>query len=300
MSCLKLKDGACSAVISTRGGAIWSFDYEHRQNTIPILNARGDRERDKAAQSGCFPLVPFGNRIRENRFSFEGKDYSLHSNTDSDPLYLHGDGWLSDWTISQRSGSGATLDFEFDGKDRSPYAYCARQNIRIRDDSLILGLSVMNTGAVALPFGIGWHPFFTLTPDTHLKASATAYWQENEHHLPTKLEKLPVDLDFNQPGAIPDRWINNGFEGWDNRAEITWPEQGIALQIDTSREIERYVLYRPDHERDPQNAGTFFCFEPMSHAIDAHNQAGGGGLQRLAPGGTLSGTMTLTPRPTSL
>ncbi len=70
-------------------------------------------------------------------------------------------------------------------------------------------------------------------------------------------------------GPLPRSWINNGFAGWRGRARIRWPERGLGLEIEASDALETYVLFSPGAD-----AG-FFCFEPVSHAVDAFHLPGG-------------------------
>ncbi len=63
--------------------------------------------------------------------------------------------------------------------------------------------------------------------------------------------------------------------------EVHWPDSGVSLAIEA--DMDYYILYAPV-DRD------FFCFEPVDHAINAHNLPGGAarnGLTVLAPGQTL-------------
>ncbi len=104
--------------------------------------------------SGCYPLVPFGNRVKGNRFTFRGKDYAFEPNTPWDPHYLHGEGWQSEWTVLSQHSSEAEFRFSHAGHD-TPYAYEARQRFAIHDDRFDMHLEVRNVGAEALPFGSG-------------------------------------------------------------------------------------------------------------------------------------------------
>lgn len=110
------------------------------------------------------------------------------------------------------------------------------------------------------------HPFFPRTPDVRLLASATAMWESASDHLPTVLQAPHADADFRKLRKLEaNAAINHSFEGWDGHAEIVWPSRRLSVQI--TADTSRYVLYTP--------AGyDFFCFEPVDHAINAHNLPG--------------------------
>ena len=51
--------------------------------------------------AASFPLVPYVNRIRDGRFTFRGREVRLAPNMAGDPSPLHGQGWLSPWTVEE-------------------------------------------------------------------------------------------------------------------------------------------------------------------------------------------------------
>jgi aldose 1-epimerase len=130
---------------------------------------------------------------------------------------------------------------------------------------------------------------------TTLCAAASDYWLEDKKWLPTERQPLPAELDFNRPQGLPTHWVNNGFEGWDGKAKITWPDHGLSLQIASSDIFQRYFIFVSDTKFDPGYKQDFFCFEPMSHSADGHHQKDLAGLRILEPGQSLSGWVSLRP-----
>ena len=172
------------------------------------------------------------------------------------------------------------LSFDRSAGEGSPFAYRVLQNFWLTGVRLELAMSVINTGETALPFGLGFHPYFPRTPFTTLLAPASDWWSERSGHLPGERTALVEDVDFSTPRRLPQRWLNNGFEGWNRRARIVWPEQRLALDIEALPALGRYMLYAPDNDR------SFFCFEPMSHTPNAlrHVDTDPMGLRILSPG----------------
>jgi aldose 1-epimerase len=92
---------------------------------------------------------------------------------------------------------------------------------------------------------------------------------------------------------LPTEWINNCFTDWDGSATVTWPDRNLALDIVAKWPCRYYVLY------SPHAAADFACFEPVTHATNAHNLPGGPeahGLIMLAPGAAFSATIRFCPR----
>lgn len=294
MAAINLQHGDLSLRVSTRGGIILGFWWSRENGDVPLLRAAASDDAD-ALSSSCYPLVPFGNRVKENRFSFEGKEYVLTANTAWDPHYLHGDGWKSEWSIVSQGDSNIELAFTHEG-GHTPYRYRASQLFRLSDAGLEIRLSVTNLGDDALPFGLGWHPYFPMTPETTLLAPAKKFWTEVEGWLPGEATDIPDDLNFRSPSGLPHRWVNNGFEDWSGEALISWPEKQAEVHLTADPLFKHAFIFVSDTKFDPSFKRDYFCFEPMSHLSNGHNLLGLGDLKVLEPSESLSGAIQLKPQ----
>lgn len=288
---ITLAAGGFDARISLEGGSLTRLRWQSGDRTVPLLHEAVGEE----ASAACFPLVPFGNRVRDNVFAFAGQDYRLAPNTAGDRHYLHGDGWLDRWAVIRENPGRIELGLSRDNSPDNPYCYAASQTFAIEDGAFRLSLSVTNRGEEALPFGLGWHPFFPLTWETTLQVRAEAIRAEAEEWLPGARVPIPDDLDFADAKTLPRRWINNGFENVDGEARIVWPERGVALKLSADPLFRHAVLFVSDQGFDPDYRHEYFCFEPMSHLADGHHLPDLGGLRVLAPGETLAGSLLLRP-----
>lgn len=292
MALIDLHTEHLDATISTLGGTLLRLDARRGGERLPLLRPAPLDATIPALRSACFPLVPFGNRVRGNRFACEGRQYALEPNQLWDEHYLHGDGWLGRWSLAQSDARSATLVYEHPADAATPYAYRATQHFALSGDTMTLTLAVTNLGA-PLPFGLGWHPYFVLEPDTCLQAPATSYWTEREHYLPGDEAPVPEALDFRAAAPLPRRWVNNGFAGWDGAARIVWPGRDLALSIEAPG-AGYYFVFVSDTGFDPHYHHDYFCFEPMTHAADSHASPDPRGLVTLATGADMALTMRLT------
>lgn len=279
-----LEQGGLAVEVSPLGGAILSARWHGTPILAPTpspgLASQGlDRE-------ACFPLVPFGNRIEDNGFCFNGRDYRLSPRT-ADPLVLHGDGWLERWSILRQNRREIVFRYAQEASAATPFAYEVTQTIAVDDDRLSLSLTVTNWTNDPLPYGLGFHPYFPRNPQTRLFAKAGRHWSERENHLPGSPGPLSPDMNFASGAPLPVYWLNNAFDGWTGRATIEWPETGIALSIEADSSFKHFVLYSPSTESG------FFCFEPMTHLPNAHHQKKKDGLSTLARGEQLAGEVVL-------
>ena len=291
MTLVDIGSGSLALRVSTHGGSILGLWKQGDGRRVPLLRPAPKVDAG-APEASCFPLVPFGNRVRDNRFVFDGAVFTLRPNTEWDPHYLHGDGWLADWHLGGQTDRSIEMSFEHRG-GHTPYEYLASQCFTIDDDSLTIAMTVENRGRQRLPFGLGWHPYFPLTPQTTLEARAEAFWTEVEGWLPGERTSIPADLDFSRAIGLPHRWVNNGFENWSGHARISWPEHGVALSMEGDPILRHAVLFLSDTTFDPGFKRDYFCFEPMSHLANGHNLPGLGGLRVLAPGESLMGGFRL-------
>lgn len=278
---VELNDGRAGLVLAPeQGAAIARYDALVSGSTpVPLL-----KPGDGTGTSGCQLLVPWSNRISGGGFSFDGRFHPVEPNVPGEAFPIHGDGFQKPWRLARRTGTEAELVLE-DGAI-GPYLYKASVTYALRDGALEARLAVENRAGMRLPYGLGFHPWFPRDETTMLEAKARRIWLEDERHLPVSV--VPVSerpaWDFARPAPLPAGWVNNGFDGWDRCATIIQPGQGIAVTVTASPELDVYILYSPSPD-----AG-FFCFEPVSHPVDAHH---GEGLTPLEGGEAMSATMRL-------
>jgi aldose 1-epimerase len=282
-----------AAIVPSLGGGVARFDLKRDGSSVPLLRPWPDSGTDDPNQLGCYVLVPWSNRVSGGGFKFGGRFHPLLANLAGEAFPIHGNGWTSRWTLTGKSGAHAALELASEGP--GPYRYRATLEYLLDPDGMVMRATIANQGDIALPFGAGFHPWFPRTPATRLCAPAASVWLEDSDHLPSGTQ--PVSLrehwDFSLPQALPQEWINNGFTGWNGRARIEWRDRALALEIEASPPLTTYILFSPGKSAD------FFCFEPVSHVVDAHNLPGGptaNGLVILGPGKELSVSCRFRPR----
>jgi aldose 1-epimerase len=179
-----------------------------------------------------------------------------------------------------------------------PADYIIRVTYRLLPGRLRIEAEVRNPDRAPLPFGLGYHPYFSVpllpggsADDCLVVVPATSYWQLDES-LPTG-KVLPVDaardltrprsytkiqvddvLTSIQPSDVPApaglRWIGSMKQG------------GLELKVFASPSFREVVVFTPAHRQA-------FCIEPYTCPTDAINLAAEGldvGWQTLEPGRT--------------
>ncbi len=276
---IELRSGGLRAVVlPAAGGGLARLDWRG----APVLRPAPDGvAQPLPGQLACFPLVPWSNRIASDGFEFEGRRVAPAPTREGEPCPIHGDGWRLPWRVESQDGCSAVLTL--DRRDGAPFAFTAQMSYRLSANALRVTLKVTNRGAHALPFGLGLHPWLPHPEDAMLRAAADSVWLSGADKLPAARVLLPQAWNFGGDALrpLPRDGVDNAFAGWDGRAQIDWPARKLRLQIEA--DMSYFILYAPP-DKD------FFCFEPVDHAINAHNLPGGAranGLSVLAPGADL-------------
>ena len=132
---IRLQAGDLRLVLApAAGGSIASFTRawseggrERELHWLRPASEEGLATRNPLAMAS-FPLVPFCNRIRNGRASFEERDIRFPPNhpTEPSPHPLHGIGWLRPWTVESQSEQQAVLTLEVEASEAWPWAFSAR------------------------------------------------------------------------------------------------------------------------------------------------------------------------------
>lgn len=283
---LTLRDGRGELVVRPDLGAgLERYDFDGLEvfRTVPP----GTAEPFKLAN---ILLVPWSNRVSGGGFSFAGRFHALPLNHPGEAYPIHGNGYASAWTVRDQTRESVTLGLESEGP--GPYRYAAEAGYALSAGALDMRLRVENRGAEPLPFGLGFHPWLPRGLDTTLQATATAVQLLDESYMPTGVAPVEdhPDKDYRHAKTLPAGLIANAFDGWDGRARVVWPDRRLALAIEADLATPMFILYSPSEDSG------FFCFEPVSHLIDAHNAPSQPGLTVLAPGESLSSRCRFLPQ----
>jgi aldose 1-epimerase len=283
---LGLRDGLAEVEVSRDGGCILAYRWKTPAGVVDWLRPAPRQGLPAPTDTGCFPLVPYSNRIREARFSFAGRDYRLARNFGASPHSIHGHGWQRPWDVTARENASLTLAYSHDGDDW-PSAYRAEQRLALRDGALQLALSLTNDGPAAMPAGLGFHPYFPRTPQCRLSAAVEGMWRTDDEVMPSELIKADLSGGLNPAQTA----LDNCFTGFAGKAVIDWPERRASLTLTADPALAFLVVFTPP-------AADFFCVEPVSHSTDAVNLAAARddtGLRVLQPGESFAAAVTLAP-----
>lgn len=275
-------DCASLAFAPEMGSNLLSFSVKGQEYLVA-----GDRANGVWQLLGTPILYPMPNRVRDSRFSFDGRDYIFPPN--NGPNFIHGlvrdRAWVCDPPRISEEAIAVTTRCRF-APDSPAYALLPIRNTleltyTLRPDAVRFDFAVYNEDeAQRLPFGLAIHPYFAIigAREQVRIQSPARYWMEAVDLLPTgrllTLDDGPVDL--RQPTALSALALDDVFYGLSSRTPqaIYYDAIGTQLLLMASDLFTHTVIYTPPGR-------PFFCIENQSCSTDAHNLYARG-LQRAA------------------
>ena len=260
---LQLSHGGDSLVLAPEhGGSILGWT----RRGVPMLR-RPTPEAvllGRPGAMGCFPQIPYCNRIANRRFQWAGATYELAANFGDSPHAIHGVGWLRPWLVRRVSANAATLSLHHDATGEAasawPFAFAALLTYRLDAGGLTIEIEATNLHAAAAPMGIGAHPWFPRTEGASIAFQAGGVWLTRDA-LPVTHEPVPEPWDHARGRPVDREPLDNCFTGWDGVARIP------GMRIESTPIFANLQVYTPTD-------ADFFCVEPNSHIPDAINRAG--------------------------
>jgi aldose 1-epimerase len=240
-------------------------------------------EADTVRGQGCYPLVPFSNRVAGRAFRFAGQRHELPDLMGG--FAIHGAAWQLAWRQE-----GAAMVVDYPGGRLWPFAFSAEQRFALSDSALTVTLRVVNRHDQPAPVGMGLHPYFPRTPEMTLQFAATSVWLNGPDMIPSANVQVPEEWNFTQPRRPGEVFIDNCFAGWHRSAVLTWPEHATRLSIAADKVFRHTVVFVP------RNQG-FLALEPVTNMNDGINrmeQHVDHGMTVLAPGAALEGAIRFT------
>ena len=266
------------AIVTEVGATLrsWKVDERERLDTFGIDEVGGGYQGKV--------LVPWPNRIRDARYSFQGTEHRLPISEPATGSALHGLVLWVNWHPLQHSSDDVVLGCMLHPQPGYPFTLELEAGYRLTPDGLEVSLRATNRGATTAPFGAGFHPYLALsgTPlaDALLRVPARTRLPVDERLLPTGAP-VPVadtDYDFRRPRPIGLLALDTCF------GEIERDAEGLARVTFGAASLWMDEHFRFIHVYTSRSG---VAIEPMTCAPDAFNS--GDGLLALLPGASFAG-----------
>ena len=216
----------------------------------------------RPTRGGCFPMAPWVNRIRDGRFTWEGREY--HVPTDGKPHAIHGRVLQRAWEVREVSSESCELACPLD--DGWPWAGSAGIGYELADRALTLRLGIRSDER--FPFGLGWHPWFrreAFGSDVRVTVPARERY-EVVGNLPTGRLLTPGgEYDLAAGPQLGDRRLDDCYRGLAGPVRIVG--ERLQLSMELSGAEPHVQVFTPEDA---------VCVEPQTSAPDAFNLAEAG------------------------
>jgi len=264
-------------------------------------------EGSSPTRTGIPILFPFPNRIRDGRFTWDGKEFQLPLNDPAKKNAIHGFACRRPWRVVGHGADDrcAWITGEFHGsRDAAdcsalwPADYRLRITYRLAAGRLGVEAAADSPDKKPMPFGLGYHPYFRVDErDCVVQVPARRYW-DLEECLPTGTrDDIRGGCDLNQPRPFTELSLDDVVSELPSAAEKDGlcprgrirRQQGAELQVAASAAFREVVVFTPPHRQA-------FCIEPYTCTTDAINLAQRGidaGLLVLDPGKAWSGVVEM-------
>ncbi|MBZ2196326.1 aldose 1-epimerase family protein [Occultella gossypii] len=281
----EIRAGDAVAIITEVGANLRLFRVGQRDVVVPY----GVDELPPASNGAV--LVPWPNRIRDGRYTWDGQELQLPLTEPERGTALHGLVCWQRWTVLEHTADAVELRLDPAATPGYPFQVSTRIRYTIGTDGLAVTATTANIGPAAAPYGIGFHPWLSPGPgsldDAELQLDATAWIPTDERLLPTGVAEIPEDLDFREPRRMGRTALDDAFVGalYDDRG-LSWLRlrgtDGRLASVWMDESLRTWQMCTGDEVAAPQARRTGLAAEPMTCVADAFRS--GERLIRLEPG----------------
>lgn len=260
---------------------------------------------ERPSASGIPLLFPFPGRIRQGKYSFAGRDYTLEPG-DAFGNAIHGFVHTRGWRVVEQSPQRVVGEFQA-SKDEPrllslwPSDFQIRASYEVRGGELLSDIRCENTGDARMPYGFGTHTYFRLPlvegadPEaTEVYAPVSRIWQL--HDMLATGEMLPITPEADLSGRpLAGRPFDTVYtelqlaaDGWLD----TWlrePNSGRTVTQRFDNQFTQCIVYTPPHREA-------ICLEPYTCVPDPFRLSAEGretGLRILEPGESFQTTIPI-------
>jgi aldose 1-epimerase len=185
----EISSGHHRAVITEVGATLRSFSVDGRDVV------RGFGVQDMISGGRGQNLIPWPNRIRDGRYTFNGATQQLALTEPARHNASHGLARYLPWVLIDKKADAVTNRVRIHPQPGWPGTLESTITHQLTQDGLMITVEATNLGATELPFGYGAHPYLTVGESTvdeiALTVPAASYLEvDDDRLLPLKLSPV--------------------------------------------------------------------------------------------------------------
>jgi aldose 1-epimerase len=246
-------------------------------------------------------LIPWPNRIRDGRYTFNGVTQQLALTEPARHNASHGLARYAPWVLIEKQTDTVTNRVRIHPQPGWPGTLEAMITHRLGEDGLTVTVEATNIGAGEVPFGYGAHPYLTVgepkVDEVALTVPAASYLEVDDRLLPTKISSVDGTVyDLRGGRLLRSTNLDTAMTDLTRDTDGRWRvrlELGDRYAEIWGDEAMRWVqAFTGGPHRDWSIA-----VEPMTCGPDAFNPGPThGDLKVLAPGETFIGQWGISGR----
>ncbi|MGN7292850.1 aldose epimerase family protein [Rhizobium sp. SAFR-030] len=251
--------GAMSASFRPDAGGRMSRLTHRVFGEILVPMADGSFDPYDWPKAGAYPLFPFHSRIRGGLVHHEGRVLQLAAHPALSPDVMHGPAHRRPWQVIDHARDRLSMRLDYCADADWPFDFRAEQEFRVREGSLTIELRLVNIGALPMPGGLGWHPYFASGLRQTATSDAALSYPLDPLNLPTGEPAV-----HRQPGPLPEHaGYTIHLRDWSS-ASLTL-DGGAVVTIGAGPTLPHLAVHRMP---------TYLCLEPVSHRAGALGSPG--------------------------
>lgn len=296
-------DAGRRARIACHGAALLSLETPRNGTLFDVAWGYRDAAEIVARSGSHFAiLAPFGGRVADARYSFDGRSEDLQPGaTGAAREFRHGFVRDADFAVVELAADGASATATLATtairpRPGYPFAIDLAVGFTLDANGLTLQARMRNVGDRAAPCFFGWHAYFRagggMADDWMLQipAQMAIRTDANLIPLPGDAAYVPLDrtpaLDFRTARRIGGTVLDNGYAGLavgdDGRIHTRLADPSSGFAIDVWQ--ERGVMHAFTGDTLGAGARSAVALEPMECMADAFNRPECADEVRLEPG----------------
>ena len=217
----EIVSGSDRAVVTEVGATLRCYQVAGRD----VVNGFAENEVVKGGRGQH--LLPWPNRIRDGRYTFDGVDQQLVLSEPARHNASHGLARYVPWVLVEQTGDSVTQRVRVFPQPGWPGTLEATVTYQVGPAGLEVSLEARNVGSAAFPFGYAAHPYLTVGEETvdavTLSVPAASYLEVDDRLLPTVVSPVAeTELDYRSEKLVGSAKIDTAFTDLDRDADGRW------------------------------------------------------------------------------
>jgi aldose 1-epimerase len=277
-------------------GASTAFGrVRHAGQWVDVMRPTAESNYGNSSLCASFIMLPWANRLRDARFSFDSKTYQLQPSS-GDGTAIHGTVRRLPWQIASADKMRLVTTFDSSAYEQDkinfPFKFSARAEFWLDGLDFHVNVTLKNEDTQPFPAGFGHHPYFVRDAENKVQVQVFCERRFDLVDLMAAAPSVPIrpEADFRTLKPLGSADYGDLFteRTSETAANIVYPNVAVSIHADPM--FGNVLLYAPEGQ-------PFFAIEPQSNANNGFNLLAqgieGSGVFVLQPGESRNGLVTI-------